>query len=125
MTRRPSHIITAMLEVLTLFEGKCEDKTTLRQLVNLAANKDRWPEAHALFTEIRLKTLQAEKRGDTLLVTQYAFEEICAKTLFNLSHSAAPFDADSAFWVLPLAAELGRQLGISNPGDVSSLLKVS
>jgi hypothetical protein len=125
MTRRPSDIITAMLDLLALFEGKCEDKSTLKKLIELATSRERRAEAHALFAEIRHKTLLAEKRGDEFALTQYAFEEICAKTLFNLTHPTAPFDPDSAFWVLPLAIQLGRRLGISDPGDVSPLLKGS
>jgi len=77
-----------------------------------------------LFQGIRQKTLAAEKEGDELRLTQYAFEEICAKTLYNLSGSPAPFDADSAFWVIPLATQLGAKLGMKNPGEVSPLLEM-
>ena len=123
MTRRPTDIITAMLAPLTLFEARCEDKATLRKLIALAEDRSRRKEAHALFSEIRQKTLAAEKRKDEFALAQYAFEEICAKTLYNLTHEPAPFDADSPFWVLPLALDLGRRLGITNPGDISPLLK--
>jgi hypothetical protein len=125
MTCRPSHISTVILDLLALFEGRCADKTTIRKLIELATDHERWPEAHALFTEIRHKTLLAERRSDEFALTQYAFEEICAKTLFNLSHPTAPFDPDSPFWVLPFAVQLGRRLGISNPRDVSPLLGTS
>jgi hypothetical protein len=123
MTRRPTDIITAMLAPLTLFEARCEDKATLRKLITLAEDRSRRKEAHALFSEIRQKTLAAEKRKDEFALAQYAFEEICAKTLYNLTHEPAPFDPDSPFWVLPLALNLGRRLGISDPGDISPLLK--
>jgi len=123
MTRRPTDIITAMLAPLTLFEARCEDKATLRKLIALAEDRSRRKEAHALFSEIRQKTLAAEKRKDEFALAQYAFEEICAKTLYNLTHEPAPFDADSPFWVLPLALDLGRRLGFTNPGDISPLLK--
>src|SRR5690606_4815140 len=123
MTRRPTDIITAMLAPLTLFEARCEDKATLRKLIALAEDRSRRKEAHALFSEIRQKTLAAETRKDEFALAQYAFEEICAKTLYNLTHEPAPFDADSPFWVLPLALDLGRRLGITNPGDISPLLK--
>jgi hypothetical protein len=35
----------------------------------------------------------------------------------------ANLDPDSPFWVLPLALDLGRPLGITNPGEISPLLK--
>jgi hypothetical protein len=112
-----------MLAPLTLFEVRCADKATLRKLIVLAEDRSRRKEAHALFSEIRQKTLAAEKRKDAFALSQYAFEEICAKTLYNLTHEPAPFDPDSPFWVLPLALDLGRQLGITDPGDISALLK--
>lgn len=123
MTRRPTDIITAMLGLLTLFEARCEDKATLRRLIKLAEDRSRRSEARALFSEIRQKTLTAEKSGDDLALAQYAFEEICAKTLYNLTHGPAPYDPDSPFWILPLAVNLGRRLGITDPGEISALLK--
>lgn len=95
----------------------------MQTLKALAEDRSRWKQAHALFSEIRQKTLAAEKRKDELALKQYAFEEICAKTLYNLTHEPAPFDPDSPFWVLPLALDLGRQLGITDPGAISPLLK--
>jgi hypothetical protein len=89
----------------------------------LANDKSRRKEAHALFSEIRLKTLAAEKRNDQLALAQYDFEEICAKTLYNMTHEPAPFDPDSPFWVLPLALELGQILGITDAGEISPLLR--
>jgi hypothetical protein len=46
-------IIAAILAPLTFFEGRCEDKETLRRLIALANDKSRRKRAHALFTEIR------------------------------------------------------------------------
>jgi hypothetical protein len=115
-------IITAMLAPLTFFEGRCEDKETLRKLIRLANNKSRRKQAHGLFREIRNKTLAAQRRGDQLAVAQYAFEEICAKTLYNITLEPAPFDPDSPFWVLPRALKLGQMLGIKDAGVISPLL---
>jgi hypothetical protein len=115
-------IITAMLSPLTFFEGRCEDKETLRKLITLANDKSRRKQAHALFYEIRNKTLAAERRNDQLAVAQYAFEEICAKTLYNITHEPAPFDPDSPFWVLPRALKLGQMLGVTDAGVISPLL---
>jgi len=106
------------------FEGQCKDKETLRKLIMLANDKSRRKEAHGLFSEIRQKTLAAERRNDQLALAQYSFEEICAKTLYNLTHQPAPFDSDSPFWVLPLALELGHMLGVTDAGEISPLLRV-
>jgi hypothetical protein len=123
MTRCPTDIITAMLAPLTFFEERCEDKETLRKLITLANDKSRRKQAHALFSEIRQKALAAEKRNDQLALAQYNFEEICAKTLYNLTREPAPFDPDSPFWILPLALELGQMLGITDSGEISPLLR--
>jgi hypothetical protein len=116
-------IIAAILAPLTLFEGRCEDKETLRNLIALANDKSGRKQAHALFTEIRKKTLAAGKRDDQLALAQYAFEEICAKTLYNLTGESAPFDPDSPFWVLPRTLELGRMLDITDASEISPLLR--
>jgi hypothetical protein len=58
-----------------------------------------------------------------LVLAQYKLEEICAKTLCNMTHEPGPFDPDSPFWDLPLAVELGQMLGVTDAGEISSLLK--
>jgi hypothetical protein len=117
-------IISAMLEILEVFEIACEDHETLRRLSAMASDRGAWKGGHALFQDIRHKTLSAEKNGDRRALAQYAFEEICAKTLYNLSGSPAPFDPDSAFWVVPLSVALGRELGFREPSQISSLLEM-
>ena len=114
MTRLPTNIIAAMLATLTFFEERCEDKETLRKLITLANDSSRRMKAHALFFEIRQKTVAAGKRNDQIALAQYNFEEICAKTLYNMTRGPAPFDPDSPFWVLPLALQLGHVLGIAD-----------
>jgi hypothetical protein len=49
MTGRPTDIIAAMLDLLTLFAARCEDKHTLRKLIALADDRSRWTEARSLF----------------------------------------------------------------------------
>jgi hypothetical protein len=123
MTRRPTDIITAMLAPLGFFETRCEDEEILRKLITLANDRSRRKNAHALFSEIRQKTLAAEKRNDQFALPQYNFEEICAKTLYNMTGEPAPFDLDSPFWVLPLALELGQMLGVTDAREISPLLR--
>ena len=124
MRSYPTHIIDAMLEMLSVFEGMVEDSHTLCQLTKMASDREEWKSGHALFQDIRQKTLKAEECDDKLALRQYAFEEICAKTLYNLSRPSAPFDPDSAFWVVPLGVALGREMGFSEPSQITSLLKM-
>lgn len=118
------NIIGAMIDLFDVFEPLCEDKQSLHALRRMASDRCRWRDAHALFQGIRQKTLAAERRGDDLRLSQYAFEEICAKTLYNLSGAPAPFDADSAFWVIPRATRFGARLGLKHPAQVSPLLEM-
>ena len=124
MRTHPTNIIAAMQDLFGVFEPLCEDNQSLRALAAMAADRGCWPDAHNLFQSIRQKTLAAGKKGDELGLAQYAFEEICAKTLYNLSGSPAPFDADSAFWVIPLATQLGAKLGLKSPAQVTPLLEM-
>ena len=68
--------------------------------------------AKGLFDRIRNKTNKAIRQEDQLLIAQYSFEEVCAKTLYNLGHNLAPFDPDSPYRVVPLAIELARILNV-------------
>jgi hypothetical protein len=113
-----------MRGLFEVFEPLCKDKQCLQALATMASNRDRWRDAHGLFQDIRQKTLAAEMMGDDLRLAQCAFEEICAKTLYNLSGSPAPFDADSAFWVMPLAMQFGAKLGMKHPAQVSPLFEM-
>jgi len=124
MRSHPTNIIAAMLEMLAVFESACKDVDTLGRLSKMASDRWKWAGGHSLFQDIRQKTLNAEKRGDPLAIAQYTFEEICAKTLYNLSGSTTPFDADSAFWVVPLGVALGREIGFTEPSQVTALLKM-
>ena len=103
-----------MEKLIELFARHCNDRETLDDLARMAADEGRWSKAHGLFDGIRQKTLVAERAGDETLAAQYLFEEICAKTLYNLSYSSAPFDADSPYWIVPNAFALARRLGISD-----------
>lgn len=105
-------IIQDMEALLLLFKSHCSEHGTLDELIALVQDDDNWHKAHGLFQKIRKKTIQAEKARSTKDIAQYLFEEICAKTLYNLSKSPAPFDPDSPYWVVPNALSFSKQLGI-------------
>ena len=107
-------ILDDMLCLIDLFEPHCEDLSTLTKLKDMVGESNRWPQAHGLFQEIRQKNLKAIKSENRLAECQYCFEEICAKTLFNMSRSNAPFDPDSPYWIIPNALSFGRAIGISD-----------
>jgi hypothetical protein len=105
-------IIEDMARMFELFSSHCPERETFDWLQKAAADKGTWQKAHGVFSHIRNKTVKAERAGREAAATQYLFEEICAKTLYNLSGGPAPFDSDSPFWLLPNAIGLARCLGI-------------
>jgi hypothetical protein len=119
----------AIQEMVRFFIPRCADQTTMRELDAMASDDEKWRYAHALFSRIRDKTIRADEAKDRLLQHQYSFEEICAKTLFNMSGHIPgkefpyPFDDDSPFWVIPIAVAFARALDVEDPYSVSSLLR--
>jgi hypothetical protein len=111
---RGGGIIPAMRELIAIFALRCSDRTTLEQLAAITPVRGDWPKAREIFQHIRAKSLRALRMNDPLLEAQYRFEEVCAKTLYNLTGSNAPFDADSPYWIVPYAISLARQLGIDD-----------
>lgn len=98
--------------LIELFMFRCQENSTLVELLALASNSSRWKEGHQLFQDIRRKTLKAETSGNSDLLKQYAFEELCAKTLYNLSGEPAPFDPDSSDYVVASALSLAGVVGV-------------
>ena len=107
--------------LVRLFLPRCDDRETLLALGTMAAEQDQWRDGHRLFQKIRSKTLVAERSGNRLKNVQYCFEEVCAKTLYNLSGSPAPFDEDSPDWIRPNALALAQALGIPDPESAVGL----
>jgi hypothetical protein len=108
-------IIVAMRRLLEWLAPRCSDHSSIDELLGLlSAERTRWQHAHSLFDRIRHKTLDAAGRGDKVLEAQYGFEEVCAKTIYNLSGYPAPFDADSPYWIIPNAVTMARELHISD-----------
>jgi hypothetical protein len=110
----------AIGELIALFLPHCADRSTMLLLKVMASDAKQWREAHKLFRRIRDKTLKADETSDRRLQLQYAFEELCAKTLYNIADhnkgfSSAylpPFDDDAPLYVVPAAVALAQELGI-------------
>jgi hypothetical protein len=107
-------IIDDISRLLDLFAPHCADRETLDWLRAAAVDRAKWQKGRGVFNHIRNKSLKANQRGDLPAAAQYLFEEICAKTLYNLSQASAPFDPDSPYWVLPNAIALARRIGVSD-----------
>lgn len=119
----------AIQQMVRFFLPHCAEQSTLRELDDMVSDEKKWPYAHAIFSKIRDKTIRADEAKDKVLQCQYSFEEICAKTLYNISGHIKgkdfpyPFDDDSPFWVIPFAVGFARALGVADPFSVSSLLR--
>ena len=107
--------------LLTMFSSHCTERETLDWLLSAAKDRTKWNRAHGVFNQIRSKSLNAVGSGNGTLAAQYLFEEVCAKTLYNLSGEPAPFDPDSPYWVIPNAIALAQHLGVAD-ADVLACL---
>ena len=112
-------IVSDMRALVRYFARHCTERTTLDELAVMLDDDDLWPDAHDLHTRIRDKTIVAERSGNARDTAQYLFEEICAKTLYNLSHESAPFDPDSPYWIVPNAIALARALDVDESNVVT------
>ncbi|HEX3988625.1 MAG TPA: hypothetical protein VHZ30_04280 [Verrucomicrobiae bacterium] len=113
-------ITNAMKRLIVVFSEKTTDRGTLDELYQLIGDKPRWKQAHDLFTRIRRKNIEATRRGDIRLRSQYCFEEACAKTIYNLpaAHTGR-FDPDSPYWIIPNALVTAHYFGI-DPNEIIS-----
>jgi hypothetical protein len=118
MPLRGQSLLSTMKELIEMFAAKTGDPSTLMELHRMIEDRSSWSGAHEVFQRIRLKALDAN-RADTALMSQYCFEEACAKTLFNFTDSGAPFDADSPYWIVPNALRTARHLGITTEDIVA------
>ena len=98
--------------LLDLFVEHVPDKESNRLVRKFCSEKHRWPKAHGLHSTIRDRTIAASRMGNKIAESQYCFEEVVAKTLFNITKSSAPFDPDSPYWVIKNALRLAKALGI-------------
>ena len=107
--------INDMKLLLDMFEEHVPDHDSNRLIAMFLRDKSRWYKAHGLFTTIRQRNLKAIKTGNKAKECQYNFEEVCAKTIFNLTRPQAPFDPDSPYWIIKNALALSERLGL--PSD--------
>lgn len=98
--------------LLDLFESNVPDKESNRLVWQFCHEKQKWIKAHGLHSTLRDRNLKAIKQGDKIKECQYCFEEVVAKTIFNLTRSEAPFDPDSPYWVIKNALTLAKALNI-------------
>jgi hypothetical protein len=112
-------ITTQMASLMDVLAPYCADRETLDWLRAAVSDRSKWQKADGVFNHIRNKLLKAERAADSTAVMQYRFEEICAKTLFNLTNPSAPFDADSPYWVVPNAITFAQSVSV----NVESILE--
>jgi len=112
-------IIAEIKALLDLFEQKVPDRETNRLVWKFCNEKARWENAHGLHSTLRDRNLRAIKEGHKIKECQYCFEEVIAKTLFNLTRSSAPFDPDAPYWIIKNALTLAKALGIPTEEVVS------
>jgi negative regulator of replication initiation len=98
--------------LLDLFESKAPDTRSNRQVWKCCDQRHQWTKAHSLFTSIRQKNLAAHDHNDMRREVQYSFEEVVAKSLFNMTGPSAPFDPDTPYWVIKNALSLAKALKI-------------
>ncbi|MEJ0001533.1 MAG: hypothetical protein WDO13_21815 [Verrucomicrobiota bacterium] len=105
-------LIDQVEALIAVFKPHCKDTETLTELQALLRQEKDWIKAHYLSNRIRTKSINAFKTHNVVAELQYSFEETCAKTLHNLSGSKKPCDADTPYWIIPLALKLARALDI-------------
>jgi hypothetical protein len=105
--------------LLRLFRDRVLDRESAAKVAELADTPDRWSAAHAVFDEIRQRLLDASE--DAPEAVQYAFEEVCCKSLYNATAAPDPFDASSPFFVAPAAFRLAEELNCPIESVVEAL----
>jgi hypothetical protein len=120
---------STILALLRLFRERARDPETNAWVIELVAERDKWPRAHDLFDIVRERLLVATQDSgrplpvdqvDHAKACQYSFEELCLKAVFNETDTSAPFDSCSPFWVAGSAIHLARALGV----PISAVLAV-
>jgi hypothetical protein len=98
--------------LLRMFGGRIPDPESNARVSELANTPERWSAGHAVFDEIRDRSLAVNPRKDKLKKMQYVFEEYCCKAMYNASRPPDPFDAEAAYFLLAYALGLAKLLGV-------------
>jgi hypothetical protein len=98
--------------LLCLFQAHVPDAESAARVSELAATPARWSAGHAVFREVRRRLLAAVEAKDTIRSSQYCFEELCCKALYNAPRPRDPFDPSSPFSVPGAAVRLARAVGV-------------
>lgn len=105
-------MVEDIVALLYFFEDKVQDIESNNLVRDIAEDKNKWVNAHGVFSKIRERNLKAIEEKDKVKECQYCFEEVCAQSLFNLTNTDAPFDPDSPYWVIKNALSLANALNI-------------
>jgi hypothetical protein len=108
--------------LLQLFQGRVPDAESNARVTELAMNQDRWSAGHAVFDEVRKRTLWAIGAKDNARCSQYGFEELCCKAIYNATDASDPFDPSSPFSVAGAALRLAESAGVPIPSVVAVLV---
>ena len=100
--------------LLDLFQDSVPDKESNRLVWKLCEEKHRWIKGNGLFSTIRDRNLKAARNDDLVKESQYCFEEVIAKTLYNMNRPQAAFDPDSPYWIIKNAFILAKHLDIDS-----------
>lgn len=109
------NIAANLKALLDLFERHVPDHESNRLAWDYCNDRDRWGKAEGLFSEVRGRHRVANRNGEAAKQRQHNLEEHIAKTLVNLTHPDAPFDADSPYWIAQSAFLLAAALDV--PAD--------
>ncbi|MCZ4307197.1 hypothetical protein O4G98_20905, partial [Zoogloeaceae bacterium G21618-S1] len=106
-----SDVIRAISDLATFFAERTPSPERLLMLSSVAGKpRSEWNAAKSIFDQSRSQYRSAN--GCHAIEAQCQFESMCAKTLYNLSGAPAPFDADSPYWIVPMALKLATVLNI-------------
>ncbi|MEM1108355.1 MAG: hypothetical protein AAGH99_06660 [Planctomycetota bacterium] len=107
-----------VLKLLDYFQSHVEDQSMNEQVSALISDRGRWPKAKGLFDQVRVKLLKKQNnsmRSRSSEESHYLFLEVCLKTFYNETHTSAPYDSCSPYWIIKNALVLARALEL--PSD--------
>ena len=89
------------------------DCTEIQRLVEISFDERAWPEARALFSDIRGLTLKNERRGASDSREQLVLDiaETTAKIIYNASRGPAPYDYHAGWRMAPRIKRLAEVVG--------------